>query len=193
MSYIKGDRLKKREYLAILNSVVDYCLYAFGYSIRPYILEASLNYGEMMMFCESHNKYAILYDWKQFKKTFRYCDYETQRSYAMATAAHEMRHYYQVRQIYSKTPRENEKTIAEWKENHFNGKILGENGCTLLEFFLQPMELDAELYAFYFTAKVLGNVIKLDYIDENYINVLKEKYIELFGENDKDLYLFDIR
>lgn len=105
-----------------------------------------------------------------------------------------MRHYYQVRQIYSKHPCEDEKTIAEWRDNHENGKEFGEDGCmTLLELFMQPMELDAELYAFYFVAKVTERVINLDYIDKNYIQILKKKFIELFGEDHEDLFIFDVK
>ncbi len=192
MSRIRGNQLKKREYIRILNWVVDFCLDKFGYTNRPYICEAKLEYGEMMVFLDWHKHYAIFYDWKQFRDTFKDTDYDTQYSYAMATAVHEMRHYYQVRQIYSKTPREDEKIIAEWRENYNNGKILGKDGCTLLDFFMQPMELDAQLYAYYFVAKILDCVIKLDYIDKDYVKVLKKRYIELFGDDDEDLYIFDI-
>ena len=53
------------------------------------------------------------------------------------------------------------------------------------------MELDAEMYAYYFVAKVLDIGLNLSYIDENYIHILKNKFIERFGENDPDLYLFE--
>ena len=193
MSKLKYGQFKKKDYIRILNVVVDFCLEKFGYKIRPYLRETKLGRGEMMLFWARNNCYAIFYDWQQFKRLFRKTSYENQEAYAMATAAHEMRHYYQVRQIYSKVPRESEETIAAWRENHYNGKVFGEDGCTLLEFFMQPMELDAELYGYYFTAKVLDRAIDVSYIDKDFIDILKSKFIEIFGEDHEDLYIFDTK
>lgn len=191
MSKKRNYQFKKKVYLRILNVVVDFCLQKWHYKIRPYICETKLDDGEMMLFCDRNKHYAIFYDWQQFRKIFGKSDYDTQETYAMATAAHEMRHYYQVRQIYSKSPCESEKTISEWRENHFNGKTLGENGCTLLDFFMQPMELDAELYGYYFVSKILDRGIDVSYIDKGYVDILKSKFIEIFGEDHEDIYIFD--
>lgn len=182
---------KKRDYLRILNDVIDCCLRSFGYSIRPYVRETRLRRGEMLTFCEHGRHYAIFYDYGQFRRVFGKYNYEIQEAYAIFMAAHEMRHYYQIRQIYSKRPREDEKTIAEWRENHFCGKYYENYAEEILDFYMQPMELDAELYAYWFVVKVLDKGVKLDFIDENYIKVLKNKWIEKYGENDEDLYIFD--
>lgn len=193
MSKLRYGQFKKKDYNRILNVVVDFCLEKFGYKIRPYIREAKLDDGEMMLFCDSNKHYAIFYDWQQFKKLFGKSSYATQEVYAMATAAHEMRHYYQVRQIYAKVPHESKETIAQWRDNHFTGKVLGENGCTLLEFFMQPMELDAELYGYYFAAKMLDRSIDVSNINNGYLDVLKSKFIEIYGEDHEDLYIFDVK
>ena len=192
MRITRRSQFKKRDYLRILNGVVDFCLEKFGYRIRPYILEKKLEDGELMVFYNvGKRKFAIFYDYQQFRRRFAHDSYEIQEAYVMATAAHEMRHYYQVRQIFARHPVESEKTISEWRENHYNAKTPGEDGCTMLDFYLQPMELDAELYAYYFVAKVLERGINLNYIDENYIHILKNKFIEIFGEDSPDLYIFD--
>ncbi len=190
MSSYKCNKLKKREYLKILNDVVDFCLWQFGYTVRPRLRESKLGHGEMMMFCNYYKHYAILYDWQQFQKTFGNRSYFEQVALVMSSSAHEMRHYYQVRQIFSCTPSEDEKTLAEWWENHVNGKCIGPD-CTILDFYIQPMELDAELYAYWYVAKTLDCSLNLNYIDKNYINVLKSKFIEMFGVKHKDLYIFD--
>ena len=182
---------KKRDYVRILNNVIDCCLRRFGYSIRPYVRETNLRYGEMMMFIDRGHRYAILYDYQQFRRMFGKYNYEVQQAYTILMAAHEMRHYYQIRQIFSKTPREDEKTIAEWCENHFNGKYYENYAEEILDFYMQPMELDAELYAYWFVCKVLDKGVKLDFIDENFIQILKSKWIEKYGEDDEDLYIFD--
>lgn len=182
---------KKRDYLRLLNDVIDCCLKGFGYSIRPYVFETKLQHGSMMMFFDHGHHYAIFYDYQQFRKIFGKYNYEVQEAYTVLLAAHEMRHYYQIRQIFSKTPREDEKTIEEWRKNHFFGKDFGEDGETILDFYMQPMELDAELYAYWFVAKVLNKGVKLNFIDDNFIDILKAKWIEKYGEDDEDLYIFD--
>lgn len=184
---------KKRDYLKILNRVIDCCLNSFGYSIRPYVFETRLNHGSMMLFYDHGHRYAIFYDYEQFRRMFGEYDYEIQQAYSILFAAHEMRHYYQIRQIFAKNPREDEKTIAEWRENHFFGKDFGEDGETLLDFYMQPMELDAELYAYWFVCKVLDKGVRLDFIDDNFIDVLRDKWVEKYGENDEDLYIFDFK
>ena len=184
---------KKRDYLKILNWTVDCCLHNFGYKIRPHLFETRLRHGEMMLFCEHGQYYTIFYDYKQFKRVFGKYDYEVQEAYALLMAAHEMRHYYQIRQIFSKHPREDEKTLAEWRENHFYGKYYENYAEEILDFYMQPMELDAELYAYWFVVKVLDKGVKLDFIDEHFIDILRNKWIEKYGEDDEDLYIFDFK
>lgn len=183
---------RKREYVRILKWVVDCCLHSFGYRIRPYLRETVLQKGEMMLFCERGAKrFAIFYDYRQFREIFGECDYETQEAYAMASAAHEMRHYYQVRQLYAEVPREDGETIEAWRENHLNAKTPAEDGISPLEFYMQPMEMDAELFAYLFVAKVLERKISLRFIDDTYLSVLRNEYIRRYGADDEDVDLFD--
>ena len=191
--YKNDYSFKKRNYLKILNWIIDYCLRSFGYKIRPRVFETRLRPGEMMLFCDHGRNYAIFYDYSQFRRVFGKYNYEIQEAYAVLLAAHEMRHYYQIRQIYSKHPREDEKTIAEWREDHFSGKYFENYAEEILDFYLQPMELDAELYAYWFVCKVLDKGVKLDFIDDNFIDILRNKWIEKYGENDEDLYMFDFK
>ena len=53
MSKLRYGQFKKKDYNRILNVVVDFCLEKFGYKIRPYIREAKLDDGEMMLFCDT--------------------------------------------------------------------------------------------------------------------------------------------
>lgn len=131
MSKLRYGQFKKKDYNRILNVVVDFCLEKFGYKIRPYIREAKLDDGEMMLFCDSNKHYAIFYDWQQFKKLFGKSSYATQEVYAMATAAHEMRHYYQVRQIYAKVPHESKETIAQKNGRGRLSRLAPESGYFL--------------------------------------------------------------
>lgn len=64
MSKKRNDQFKKKDYLRILNVVVDFCLQKWHYKIRPYILETQLNEGEMMLFCDRNKHYTIFYDWQ---------------------------------------------------------------------------------------------------------------------------------
>ncbi len=180
---------RKKHYVRILNWVVNYTLRCFGYTKRPRLIETRLGKGDMMMFEHTFDgEYSILYDYVQFQNIFGRESYDVQEAYAMSMAAHEMRHYYQHRQMSAKNPVENEETIAAWWENECNLKYYGENGCTLFEFYTQPLELDAELYAYVFVERVLNAVISLLFVDENYIDLLEKRYIEIFGETDTDLF-----
>ena len=53
---------------------------------------------------------------------------------------------------------------------------------------MQPMELDAELFAYVFVADKLGVTVSLDYIGENYIKEMEKYYVELFGETNEDIF-----
>jgi hypothetical protein len=182
-------QFKKKDFVRIFNFIVDFCLKKFGYKKRPYIRETRLEKDVLAGIYDFRGVYTIFYDYKQFRSSYRKKSYDTNVLFTVVYAAHEMRHYYQFRQIYSKHPRENEKTVAEWRENHFHPKDLGDEGCeTLIDVYKQPIELDAELYAYVLAAKLLE---KTPRYDDDYIKILKNKYIEMFGEEDEDLYIFD--
>ncbi len=133
------------------------------------------------------HRYAIFYDYKQFKKTFEHLDFEGQLAYAMSLIAHEMGHYYQMRQLDSPKPRESAETLNAWRENDENAKF--PDDCdSLLEFYTQPMELDAELFAYVFVAEQLNIQIGLDFIDPGFLKILENRYIELYGETNEELF-----
>jgi hypothetical protein len=183
-------QFKKKDFVRIFNFIIDLSLRKFGYTKRPYVCETRMEKGVLAALYVRERLYVIFYDYKQFRASYRMKDYETNVMFTVLNAAHEIRHYYQVRQIYSKHPREDEKTIAEWRQDHFHGKDLGDEGCkTLLDVYKQPMELDAELYAYVTVAKLLDKVV--DYGDDEFIKILRNKYVEMFGEDDEDLYIFN--
>jgi hypothetical protein len=183
-------QFRKKDLVGIYNYIIDFCLRKFGYSKRPHLVETRLIDGALACMVTHNNEYAIMYDYKQFRDSYKDMTYEDCEMLALSIIAHEMRHYYQVRQIFSKTPRENEKTLAEWRRDYFNGKVLGDDGCdSFFEYFTQSLELDAELYAYVFVGKILDKVPI--YPDKEYVKELRKKYVEIFGEGDEYLYIFD--
>jgi hypothetical protein len=170
--------------------MISFFLHKFGYSKRPYLIETRFKNGALAALCKCKNDYAILYDYERYRKSHKDMDYQSNEVAALMVIAHEMRHYFQVRQLFSKTPRVNKKTLDEWRDGYYNGKDLGEDGCeTLSDYFSQAMELDAELYAYVMTAKILDRVPLYRGVD--YIKKLRAKYVEMFGDDDEDLYIFD--
>ena len=173
-----------------LRWTVAQCMRAFGYKNKPYLFETRLNKGEMMEFIDRKPYYAIFYDYENFRRTFRGKDYETQLCYAVSIAAHEMRHYYQVRQLYAKVPKEAPETIEAWRKNHFESC----DECPqkdLLAFYRLPMELDAALFSYVFTAEACESLVSFRYVDEGFIDELEKAYIARFGETDPDLFPHD--
>lgn len=191
---IRKNRLqefKKKHFLRLIYYVRRKCTLYFGYSNAPYVFETELAPGVMMSIHRSpirKNTYAIFYDYKKFKKVFGNKDFDVQLGYCAHYIAHEMRHYYQMRQLDSDKPRERDWLLERWRndeENPFPDEVTDEN---VLEFFKTPMEIDAELFAHWFVAQYFDLLISFDNIDKSYINELEKYHIELFGETDEMLF-----
>lgn len=184
----KNNLFKKRHYVSIIKSTVSFLTRYFGYRQKPFLFESINKEGEAMFICRGRKgHYAIFYDYMQFKKVFGHLDFDVQEAYAMLLIAHEMRHYYQMRQIDSPHPTESKDRIAMWRRDDENPKYPGED-CSILEFYMQPMELDAELFAYVFVADKLDALVNLDYIDKAYINELEKYYVEIFGKTNEELF-----
>jgi hypothetical protein len=189
MSKYNYEQFKKKDLVRIYKGMISFYLQKFGYSNRPYLIETRLPDEMFAAVIKRNNRYAILYDYKQFRDSYKDKGYKTNQLMAFVIITHEMRHYYQIRQIFSKTPRVDEKTLAEWRKDYYSDEDFGDEGCkTTLDYFLQPMELDAELYAYVLAGKVLDRV---PLYPDDYVKRLREKYVEMFGEDDEFLYLFD--
>ena len=133
---------------------------------------------------------AIFYDYKQFKDMFGDRSFEVQEIYAATILAHEMRHYYQYRQMYAKKPRESAELIARWRENEANPIGVETEG---LSFFLQPIELDASLFEYVFGANAFGVALIEIILGEQHLDALEQLYVEYFGETDQKLFHGDVR
>lgn len=184
----KASLFKKRHYVRVIKETVDYCTRYFGYKKKPYLFETVNPEGEVMYICRGIGGcYGIFYDYMQFRRRFADHDFETLEAYTMLLIAHEMRHYYQMRQLDSKNPVESKELLEKWRENDENPRLPSDD-YSLLEFYLQPMEIDAELFAYYLVAKHLGVLVDLSFIDDSYIKELERYHIELFGEGDEELF-----
>ena len=184
----KNNLFKKRHYVAIIKYTTEYLTWYFGYKKKPYLFESVNEDGADMFICRGRkNRYGIFYDYRQFKQAFGHLDFEGQEAYAMLMIAHEMRHYYQLRQLDSKHPSEHEERLDKWRKDDENPKYPGDD-CSVFEFYMQPTELDAELFAYLFVADKLGVAVSLDYIGKDYIKEMEKYYIELFGETNEDIF-----
>lgn len=188
----KYGKFKKKNYVRIIDNVRYYLCRKFGYKIKPHIFETRLSKNTLMAFTHRADTYIIFYDYKQFKETFGHRDFDTQEAYAAAIMAHEMRHYYQHRQMIAKSPKEKAETIALWRENEWCPKNV-EDGYSLSEFCLQPLELDAALFEYVFGAEIFEVLLLQVIKDEEHFNEMEKLYIEYFGETDADLFNDEIR
>ena len=179
---------KKRHYVNIIKTVAKHLAHHFGYKNVPFLKETKAKKGELMScFRLTKNHAVIFYDYMQFKRQFDGLDFDTKEAYTAFFIAHEMRHYYQFRQLDSKTPTESKETLDAWRENDENYKC-PEKCKTIFELCMQPLEIDAMLFAYLYVAHFFNARVSLDYIGENYINELEKYYVKRFGETDEILF-----
>lgn len=185
----KKSLFKKRHYVTIIKDTAKYLTRYFGYKKKPFLFESTNDDGDLMLIMRGRRKnvYGIFYDYMQFKDRFGHLDFEGQEACAMSLIAHEMRHYFQMRQLDSKKPYVPKERLDKWRENDENPKYPGDD-CSVFEFYMQPMELDAELFAYVFVADVLSVRLNPKYIGKDYIKEMEKYYIELFGETDEDIF-----
>lgn len=188
----KYGKFKKKDYVRIIRAVRDYLCETFGYKMKPSLFETRLSEGCLMEFFHGEKWFAVLYDYKQFKDRFGHHNFEVQNAYAAAMAAHEIRHYYQHRQMIAVKPKESEKTIALWRECELSATLFDENGGTE-EYYLQPLELDAFLFEYVFAAKEFGLLLLQSIANERHLDCLEALYVEYFGKTDETLFGREIR
>lgn len=188
----KYGKFTKKNYLRIVRWAVWRNCIDFGYKKAPCLIETELGGDIFMTFYWSGNHCAIFYDYKLFKKEFGHKSFELQQAYAGAITAHEMRHYYQYRQLRAKKAREKKKILIRWRKNEKRYKRV-EDGYSLREYVLQPLELDASLYEYVFGAEyfdmLLGGLIK----DEEHFNAMEKLYKEYSGKKNPELFLDELR
>ena len=180
-------KFKKKHYVHIAKATVSYLCDQFGYKIKPLFKETKLPRGALMMFGEREEGYVIFYDYKNFKDMFGELNGETQELYVAGITAHEMRHYYQRRQMYSLHPKEKRSTLRAWWKNRNNPKSI-EDGCSFEEYSLQPLEVDAFLFEYVFCAEEFGKLPLFSVNNHKHFKAMEKLYIQYNGKTNKDLF-----
>ena len=133
--------------------------------------------------------YGIFYDYNLFKKTYGHLNFDAQYAYAILLMAHEMRHYYQMRQIDSKKPWENAELLEEWRKDDESPMPEITSASEEFEHFKRPMEIDAELFAYCFVADSARILVSTDYLSGyDCRGELEKHYIRLFGKTNETLF-----
>jgi len=176
------NKFSKKEFVQVIKAVAIKCMDCFNYTRNPYIVEKTLPNSTLMR-CYSSGKYTIIaYDYVKFKRNLRDFSYEEQYIFTAQTMAHEMRHYYQHRQIMAKQPIENEKTIDFWVKNSIV-KTRGMKKTNNYEYFFSSAELDAVLFAHIFTLDHLESVCLMPICNRTHFKALKKLYKQKGGKN----------
>lgn len=185
----KKSLFKKRHYVSTIKFAVSYLAWFFGYNRSPFLFESVNDDGVLMSICDWVKKgyFAIFYDYMQWKSVFGHLSFEEQQASVIYLIAHEMRHYYQLRQLDSKCPDEPKDRLASWRYNYENPKYVGDD-CSVFEFFMQPMELDASLFAYVFVADKTGFLMNTAHVSNDYLKELEKYCIELFGKTNEELF-----
>lgn len=170
--------LRKRQFISVVKNTINDCLKIFGYSKQPRIFETRFDSYAIMMFVEGqrHGESAIYYDYQKFQMLFRDCD-DADRVYRLIhIVAHEMRHYYQFRQLTAKKPEENAKIIQEWKRD---GIVCTNSKYN--EYFGAVRELDAYTFAYMYMAERCEVILGDFGIPKNYRVQMKNYAKKLYG------------
>lgn len=181
---------RKRHFVKTIHAVRRYLLNKFGYSQKPFIIETALPKFTLMSLMHKNSKYAILYDYKQFKKEFGSCDFHTQEAYAASIMAHEMRHYYQHRQMFSKNPVEDIKTLKRWIKNEKDVKLAETNGFD--KYVTQPLEVDASLFEYVFGANIYDKLLIRVITGKKQYKKMKKLYTSYFGKLNPELFTKEV-
>ena len=187
----KHPKFRKKDFIRTLYATRNYLCNYFGYEICPILLETRLSNGTIMSFFDYGKHYFVFYDYIKFKKIFDGCDYDTCLSYASAYMAHEMRHYYQHRQMKALKPREEKDIIEAWKNNDENPLL--PNEVSDLEYYLQPLELDASLFEYVFVADRFNRALLDTISSTEHFNAMEKLYIKLYGESNETLFSDKVR
>jgi len=175
-----NPELRKRQFINVIKNTIDDCLYIFGYTKAPYIFETSFDNNALMSFVEGKMRgtSAIYYDYQKFQKVFSDCDDDDRILRLTHIVAHEMRHYYQFRQIKATKPRENPRIIQEWK----NEKVIRNRGKDN-EYYGNVRELDANTFAYIYTAERFDSLLCNTGIPQNYRVRMKNYAKRLYGSS----------
>ena len=98
--------------------------------------------------------------------------------------AHEMRHYYQHRQMMAKNPIENKKTLEDWKENRVI-KTRGMEKTKDYKYWFCAAELDASLFSYIFTLNNVNRANLAPIINKEHFNALKKLYKQYGGKKTR--------
>lgn len=174
------SEFSKKDFVNVLRNVVKENLREFDYTKTPYVLERKLPEDALMGFYGDGKFTMIAYDYAKFKRRVGDLDDDYQYLYAVQCIAHEMRHYYQHRQMTAKMPIEKDKTLNDWKQN----KIIKTRGMEKVdnyEYWFSARELDANLYAYVFTLRNCKRASLNPIQGKSYFKALKKLYKEYGG------------
>lgn len=185
----KNSLFKKRHFINVMKWTVNFLSYQFAYKRPPYLFESANDDNVLMsLYFGTHKKRcAIFYDYLQWKKCYDDYTFDEKVASVMFITAHEMRHYYQFRQINSKHPNEPKERLELWQKNKDNILHIGRD-CSEIEYFMQPLEIDANLFAYVFVADMTDLLTDIRNATENYAEELEKYYIELWGETNEELF-----
>ena len=181
------NEFKKREFISLIKAVANKNMLYFNYTKKPFLIETKLPDKVLMSFCVMGKSTFITYDYAKFKRVMGQYEYNAQYVYAVQCMAHEMRHYYQHRQITAESPIEDKKTISNWKKN----KILRASGMKKTknyEYWFSSRELDANLYSYIFALEHVESASLDTIVSKEHFKALEKLYKESGGKNSKKYF-----
>ena len=182
---------RKKDFLRMANNTITYLCDEFGYRLKPRLIETRLEPCVIMMYSHDNKPGVIYCNYKEFKRLFGDLEYNIQEAIVSGIVAHEVRHYYQHRQIWAKNPREREEIVERWRQCEENCVDIRDKMDD--EYVLNGLELDAYLFEYLFIAHIFDMVLISLLRDEIHLNALEKLYIEYYGKTNEKLFGQNVR
>ena len=186
------NEFKKQHFINVLKNVRRQLMREFDYTRAPYLIERKLEDAALMVFADRGERTAIFYDYAKFKRHYGDCDKDVQMMYAVSTIAHEMRHYFQHRQISATNPIVKEKILKKWEENKPKFKAKKGENSWLKSYYMKPRELDAQLFAYTFVADNLDQALIGAFYNFDHYKQLKKLHRKYGGSMHRKIFSREI-
>lgn len=178
----------EKHFIKLSKATVAACCRAMGYKTEPRLKKVRFDHGEYSIaFIEIRGKYYIHYDIDVFNNIYLNNTQEEKDDILIFTMAHECRHFYQYKQLAAENPDEKEETLKKW-DYEFENYADVTGGASLSEFNKQAVEIDANLFGLLALAEMSDSLLLLDHISDDYIELLEQRHIEIYGCTDDVIF-----
>ena len=185
----KRPTFTKRQYVLTLTETVEFLTKTFGYKKPPKIKETVLPKNCFMMYRYDGKSGIIYYNYKEFLHRYHNKEQKLQEMIVANDAAHEMRHFYQYKQVTNVNIQEKYSLRKKWAKSIYTPNRININDKKYIDSYLKdPLEVDAFLFGYQYCAVNYDVALICSIQGKKHYGLLKNYCREYYGKIDKDLF-----